>query len=48
MAKTVACQGMPGNCSVLPTSSTLREKSIQIRSGRREGIKRDLRVKAMR
>ena len=24
MAKTVACQGMPGNCSDLPTSSTLR------------------------
>ena len=46
MAKTVQFQGMPGNCSFLPTSSTLRDKSIQMKSGREK--ERDLRVKAMR
>ena len=38
MAKTVAFQGMPGNCSDLPTSSTLGGSS-QMKSGRIEGEK---------
>ena len=43
MEKTVVFQGMPGNCSFLPTSSTLGSIWRNSRRG-----KPDLMVKAMR